>query len=166
MFTPLAGPFELDGVPYRGSVQIAVVGGALQAVNSLGIDSYVQGVVPREMPSSWAPEALKAQAVVARSYALSHLHGGAFDLYKDTRSQVYGGIGAESRARTRPCSRPPARSSSTTARSRRRSSSRPRAAARPRSRTRGRRRSRCPYLVSVPDPYDTLSPYHNWGPLP
>ena len=48
------------------------------------------------MPSAWPDEALKAQAVAARSYALSHrLSGKGFDLYADVRSQVYGGIPGE-----------------------------------------------------------------------
>ena len=51
--------------------------------------------MPAEVPDDWPAEALKAQAVVARSYALSHLHGGAFDLYPDTRSQVYLGVPEE-----------------------------------------------------------------------
>ena len=166
VFTPLAGPFELDGVPYRGSVQIAVVGGALQAVNSLGIDSYVQGVVPREMPSAWAPEALKAQAVVARSYALSHLHGGAFDLYEDTRSQVYGGLAAE-----RPSTNAAVLATAgqvvlydgVVAQTFFFSTSGGRTAA---IQDAWPKAEPLPYLVSVPDPYDTLSPYHNWGPTP
>ena len=54
-------------------------------------------IFPAEMPSGWAPEALKAQAVAARSYALANLaKGRPFDLYSDTRSQVYGGVKAES----------------------------------------------------------------------
>ena len=53
------------------------------------------------MPSTWPPEALKAQAVVARSYALAmRKTTGAFDVYADTRSQVYGGIAAEKPAAT------------------------------------------------------------------
>ena len=48
------------------------------------------------MPDDWHPEALRAQSVVARSYALATLKPGTlFDLYADTRSQVYGGIAAE-----------------------------------------------------------------------
>jgi stage II sporulation protein D len=164
VLTPLAGPFELDGVPYRGSVQVAVVGGALQAVNTLSIDSYVQGVVPREMPSGWAPEALKAQAVVARSYALSHLHGGAFDVYKDTRSQVYGGLGAE-----RPSTNAAVLATAgqvglydgVIAQTFFFSTSGGRTAA---IQDAWPKAEPVPYLVSVPDPYDTLSPYHNWGP--
>ena len=66
-------------------------------VQSLGLEQYLAGVVPQEMPSAWPDEALKAQAVAARSYALAHrLSGKVFDLYADVRSQVYGGIAGES----------------------------------------------------------------------
>ena len=66
--------------------------GSLRVVNIVGLEPYLWGVVPSEMPDRWPAEALQAQAVVARTYALSHLHkGGDFDLYPDTRSQVYGG---------------------------------------------------------------------------
>ena len=58
----------------------------------VGLEQYLYGVVPSEMPFTWLPEALKAQAVVARSYALATRRTGAFDLYPDTRSQVYLGI--------------------------------------------------------------------------
>jgi SpoIID/LytB domain protein len=81
---------------YRGSLQLLRGGGAVTVVNVVPLDSYVQGVVPGEMPSSWAPEALKAQAVAARSYALATIKPGAsFDLYPDTRSQVYRGVTGE-----------------------------------------------------------------------
>lgn len=71
-------------------------GGGLTAVNAVSLDSYVQGVVPGEMPSGWHPEALKAQAVAARSYALTTDRGGpVFDQYPDTRSQVYRGVTSE-----------------------------------------------------------------------
>ena len=73
-----------------------LVAGKLQAVNTLGLDAYVQGVVSREMPASWDAEALDVQAVAARSYALANLNkSGSFDVYSDTRSQVYGGVAAE-----------------------------------------------------------------------
>ena len=83
------------------------------------------GVVGREMPSDWPAAALEAQAVAARSYALAELENvvtaRAYDLYSDTRSQVYGGIDAESAAVDRGgARRRRARSSSTAARSRRR----------------------------------------------
>src|SRR4051794_35894535 len=74
-------------------------GRSVLAVDELGLESYLWGVVASEMPSSWTPEALKAQAVVARSYALRGRRGDrAFDLYGDVRSQVYRGIAGEDRA--------------------------------------------------------------------
>jgi stage II sporulation protein D len=80
---------------YRGSIEFRR-GGGVTAVNVLRLDDYVQGVVPGEMPSSWHPEALKAQAVTARTYALATIKpGNAFDLYPDTRSQVYRGLTGE-----------------------------------------------------------------------
>src|SRR4051812_45866255 len=80
---------------YRGSIEFRR-GRGVTAVNVLGLDDYLQGVVPGEMPSSWHPEALKAQAVTARSYALATIKPGeAFDLYPDTRSQVYRGVTGE-----------------------------------------------------------------------
>ena len=70
--------------------------GSLNAVNALPVDQYVKGVVPNESPASWPPAALEAQAVAARSYALADQVGGnGFDLYADTRSQVYGGLESE-----------------------------------------------------------------------
>ena len=68
----------------------------LRVVNVVALEAYLRGVVPREMPKHWPLEALKAQAVAARSYALVRLlKGKPFDLYSDWRSQVYGGIAAE-----------------------------------------------------------------------
>ena len=81
---------------YRGSLELRGHGGGVTAVNALGLDDYVQGVVPGEMPSNWPPEALKAQAVAARTYALDHRrrrHG--VRPVPDTRSQVYSGMDAE-----------------------------------------------------------------------
>ncbi len=69
-FAPGATPLSL-GRRYRGSIQVDVTGGRLRAINFVGLEQYLYGVVPSEMPSAWAPEALKAQAVVARSYALA-----------------------------------------------------------------------------------------------
>jgi SpoIID/LytB domain protein len=56
---------------YRGSLKFAVNGTATRVVNFVALEDYLKGVVPSEMPSSWNPEALKVQAVAARSYALS-----------------------------------------------------------------------------------------------
>jgi stage II sporulation protein D len=82
---------------YRGVIRVMRTTTGLQAINEVGLDLYLRGVVPAEMPYSWPTEALKAQAVVARSYAVRRLHPttGTFDLYDDARSQVYRGSLAE-----------------------------------------------------------------------
>jgi stage II sporulation protein D len=95
----LLGP-ALNGISsgvYRGAIEVSLDSGGVTAINSLDIDSYVRGVVAGEMPSSWPLEALKAQAVAARTYALAtRKTDGAFDQYPDTRSQVYRGVAGES----------------------------------------------------------------------
>jgi stage II sporulation protein D len=98
----VSGPAPLT-VPghgsYRGSLQFSPVGGGVQTVDLLGLDDYVRGVVAAEMPAGWAPAALEAQAVAARTYALTATVGAlGYDLYSDTRSQMYGGVGAETAA--------------------------------------------------------------------
>ena len=82
---------------YRGALEVSPAGPkGLSAVNALPIDTYVQGVVAGEMPASWDLEALKVQAVAARSYALTTDAGGdLFDQFPDTRSQVYKGVEGE-----------------------------------------------------------------------
>jgi stage II sporulation protein D len=82
---------------YRGVLEVrpATFGG-LVAVNALSLDDYIQGVIVGEMPTSWPQPALEAQAIVARSYALTTDAGGAiFDQYPDTRSQMYYGMTRE-----------------------------------------------------------------------
>ncbi|HEX3511199.1 MAG TPA: SpoIID/LytB domain-containing protein [Solirubrobacteraceae bacterium] len=65
-------------------------------VKRVPLERYVRGVIGAEMPSSWPAAALEAQAVAARTYALtSHAGGARFDVYSDTRSQVYRGRAAE-----------------------------------------------------------------------
>jgi stage II sporulation protein D len=97
-------PLRLNGtsVPgvknglYRGSLLIGASGSAMTVVNALDLEDYVRGVVSGESPSAWPAEALKAQAVAARTYAITtHAGGGTFDQYADTRSQVYRGVAAE-----------------------------------------------------------------------
>ena len=89
----------ISGGLYRGSFELHPgSAGGVTAVNSLAIDPYVQGVVAGEMPSSWHLSALRAQAVTARTYALStRKTDGPFDQYPDTRSQVYRGVRGETR---------------------------------------------------------------------
>ncbi len=62
-----AAPLRLDGTAYRGALIVHRTGAGLAVVNRLPLDRYLRGVVPWEMPDDWHPEALKAQAVVARS---------------------------------------------------------------------------------------------------
>jgi stage II sporulation protein D len=82
---------------YRGTLELSPHGPrSLAVVNALPVDLYVQGVVAGEMPSSWDLEALKAQAVTARTYSQTTDAGGdLFDQYPDTRSQVYRGVVGE-----------------------------------------------------------------------
>jgi stage II sporulation protein D len=93
-----AEPLSLAGVgTYRGSLEFRPNGsGGVYTVNVVGLDDYVQGVIGAEMPSSWAPQALETQAVAARTYAITtDVNGGFFNLYPDTRSQMYRGVAAE-----------------------------------------------------------------------
>ena len=88
------GPLSLAGLgTYRGSLEFRPNGsGGVYTVNALGLDDYVQGVIAAEMPSTWSPEALKAQAVAARTYAITtDVAGSFYNLYPDTRSQMYRG---------------------------------------------------------------------------
>ena len=81
---------------YRGYLRVRLTTTA-SVYDHVALDLYLRGVVTVEMPYSWPTEALKAQAIASRSYALYRLHPwtGSFDLYDDTRSQVYRGRRAE-----------------------------------------------------------------------
>jgi stage II sporulation protein D len=88
---------------YRGSLRIVQGASTLRVVNHLGLDAYVRGVAPVEMPTSWPRQALRAQVIASRSYAVKSLHPktGVFDVYDDTRSQVYRGMEGERAATDR-----------------------------------------------------------------
>ncbi len=147
---------------YRGKLKATAAGGGLRVVNAVALDSYVRGVIPNEVPSSWPQAALRAQAVAARSYALATSGGGAFDVYDDTRSQVYGGKDSET-ARTNKATKRThgevVRHGGTVATTYFFSTSG------------GETESvqfgfpgaePAPYLKAVKDPYDGASPYHRW----
>ncbi len=148
---------------YRGSIEVRPEGSGVTAINVIDLDPYVKGVVAGEMPSSWPLEALKAQAVTARTYALAtRKTSGLFDQYPDTRSQVYRGVTGES-----------ARSNSAvdgTEGSILTYGGEP--AVTYYFSTSGGHTENVefsfvgsltkPWLVGVPDPYDTRSPYHRW----
>ena len=83
---------------YRGFLRVYNKGNKLTVINDVGLEDYIKGVVPSEMPSSWEMEALKAQAIAARSYALANLGKRAnlgFDLKDTPEDQAYGGASAE-----------------------------------------------------------------------
>jgi stage II sporulation protein D len=87
-------PLQVGGTPYDGSVTVEPgPGRTLRAVDEVGLEAYVAGVVASECPGWWRPDALRAQAVASRTYALANLHPtAAFDLYADDRSQNYRGL--------------------------------------------------------------------------
>ncbi|MEB3264150.1 MAG: SpoIID/LytB domain-containing protein [Synechococcus sp.] len=101
---PRAEPQSQDAAPafllqqksYRGRLQLLRGNARLQAINVIGIESYLPSVVGSEMPASWPLEALRAQAVAARTYALRQRKPAApFDLTATVASQVYKGLAAE-----------------------------------------------------------------------
>jgi stage II sporulation protein D len=157
-------PLSLDGKQYRGKLELVPQGGFVRVVNVVALESYLQGVVAGEVPFSWPAEALKAQAVAARSYAIaSLLKGKPFDLYADVRSQVYLGVAGEKPSTTKAVSDTAGEvvlyggKVATTYYF---------------SSSGGKTASAAdvfgfavPYLVSRPDPWDKLSPYNHWGPV-
>jgi stage II sporulation protein D len=163
---PTAGTLRFAGGRYRGALQVTPSGGGLAAVNALGLESYVRGVVARESPAGWPAEALKAQAVAARTYAVTTAKtGGTFDQYADTRSQVYGGADAETTttnaaiAATRDQvvtygGEPAVTFFFSTSGGRTENVENSFLGAEPK-----------PWLRSVRDPYDRVSPRHRWGPI-
>ena len=157
-------PLSLDGKLYRGKLELVPQGEFLRVVNIVALESYLQGVVAGEVPFSWPAEALKAQAVAARSYAIaSLLKGKPFDLYSDVRSQVYLGVAGEKPSTTKAVLDTTGQvvlyggKVATTYYF---------------SSSGGKTASAAdvfgfsvPYLVSRPDPWDKQSPYFRWGPV-
>ena len=155
------GRLSVGGKTYRGAFRVARSGGALQLVNVVALEAYLCGVVPGEMPKDWPLDALKAQAVAARTYAIANLvEGRTFDLYSDARSQLYYGVDAEAPGTSR-----------AVAETRGQVLSFEDAPAETFyfSSSGGKTLSALdafgqdlPYLVSVDDPWDELSPNHRW----
>jgi stage II sporulation protein D len=159
-------PLAFDGREYHGTLSLRSSGGGVSVINGVSLDTYLRGVVPAESPSHWPIAALEAQAVAARSYAVYELRPNSwYDLLPTTADQVYSGIRAETPrsdhavyatlgqvltwnghvARTY-------YSSSSGGRTEAVQDAWPGSAP-------------IPYLRSVPDPYDTYSPHHDWGPF-
>ena len=162
-FEPGIQPLRLGDAGYRGALVVRPAQGGLMAINVLPLDRYLRGVVPWEVPKGWHEATYEAQAVAARSYTLATVHPAKnFDLFSDQRSQLYGGIRAE-----RPQTNlaigatagqvlvwhdriiPAFYFSSSGGRTSSVHDAWPRAA-------------QVPYLVSVADPYDYISPHHVW----
>ncbi|MEX1358662.1 MAG: SpoIID/LytB domain-containing protein [Gaiellaceae bacterium] len=162
---PKGSPLVVNGARYRGTVTVSVEKRKLSAVNTVGLEAYLRGVVPREVPRTWPAEALKAQAVAARSYALAtRKPSGPFDAYADVRSQVYGGLDGEASETT----------AAVQATARQVLLYEGKVATTYFFSTSGGKTvdiseawgsPPVPYLVSVEDPYDDASPHHTWGPV-
>lgn len=158
-----SAPVTWNGRAYHGLLLVRRAGGRLSVVNSVDLEDYVRGVVAGEMPHNWSLAALEAQAVATRTYALATLHATKhFDLFSDTRSQVYGGIAYETPQTNFAIQRTAGKiltwhglPASTFFFS-----------------TSGGRTADVrevwpklgdlPYLRSVSDPYDSASPHHSW----
>jgi stage II sporulation protein D len=158
-------PLTFDGREYHGTLVLRSQGGGVSVVNDVSLDTYLRGVVPSESPSHWPLAALEAQAVAARSYAMAELRPTSwYDLVPTTADQVYGGVRAERPRTDRAVYATLGQvltyggriartyySSSSGGRTEAVQDAWPGAAP-------------IPYLRSVPDPYDTYSPHHDWGP--
>ncbi|HYZ14998.1 MAG TPA: SpoIID/LytB domain-containing protein [Candidatus Acidoferrum sp.] len=96
------GTFVFGGRRWRGEPStVDAPGGRLALVTSIDVDQYLQGVVPLESPPSWPQAALEAQAIVARTFALSRRTiSRPYDVLASDADQRWGGVEAESRAAT------------------------------------------------------------------
>ncbi len=89
------GHLLAEGRPYQGRFRLLRAADGIQVVNHLPLESYIASVVGAEMPATWDMEALKAQAVAARSYAMAHMARPAdphWHLGDTTRWQAYSGL--------------------------------------------------------------------------
>lgn len=154
-------PLEAGGLgAYRGALDFLARDGSLLIVNAVAVDDYARGSVPAEVPAEWPRETLKAFAVACRSIALSTDVGGrAFDVYPDTRTQVYKGTRAEASRTDRAIAA--TRGEVATYRGEVAQTTYFSASG-GRTESRFLGGPRVPYLESVKDPYDDLSPLHRW----
>lgn len=90
------GTVVWNGTRYRGALRLLARGDVLMLLNVVEIESYLRGVVPAEMQAIWPLEALRAQAVAARTYTLANLDPtGAYDVCATSDCQVYRGMSVE-----------------------------------------------------------------------
>lgn len=96
---PERGGFVVvNGMPYRGTMTIRRNEKGVDVINELRLEEYLYGVIPKEMSPQWPREALKSQAVAARTFALYQKEKNrdkGYDVYASTKSQVYGGVAVE-----------------------------------------------------------------------
>jgi peptidoglycan hydrolase-like amidase len=98
---PVAAFIEINGRPFRGSIEVHQRNSLIYIINTVKLDEYLLSVVPGEIPANWEGEALKAQAVAARTYIYYHLienrgrGAGLYDLDAGINAQVYRGIAVE-----------------------------------------------------------------------
>ncbi len=91
------GELLIDGMKYKGNIEVWKGQNGLYVINEIGLEEYIKGVVAGEMGSSWEIEALKAQAVAARTYAIFHIKNGSrqrplrYHLTSSVLHQVYKG---------------------------------------------------------------------------
>lgn len=163
-FEPGKEPLRFER-EYRGALVVHRIGGSLAVVNDVKLDQYVYAIVPHEMPASWELEALKVQAVAARTYAIvARKPGTYYDLENNPIAQAYEGIEEESERTSAAVDATKGQivlydgKPAWTFYS---SSSGGRTATL--AEAFGGDAQDLPYLVSVDDPYDTLSPYHEWS---
>jgi stage II sporulation protein D len=91
-------PLRAGGMEVRGDVVVRLYRDGLQLINVIPLEDYLAAVLGSEMPVSFPPEALKAQAIAARTYALQkklEAYGSAFYLGSSVLHQVYGGVNSE-----------------------------------------------------------------------
>jgi len=97
-FAPARVPVEVNGRRYRGSLLVSPADGKLRIVNLVDLEGYLRGVVPCEVYKDWPEEALKAQAIAARTYALAKMaerNGQPAHVRPTVADQVYGGFDKE-----------------------------------------------------------------------
>lgn len=104
LLKPQNGFLTFQGKRYRGTIRLKEISGKLLVINRLDLEEYLLGVVPSEMPAGWPAEALKSQAVAARTYALFHCSkrgSEAFDVVPTIYDQVYTGVDGEHASTTK-----------------------------------------------------------------
>jgi len=170
-FTPRAGSLKLltptdlgDTGLFRGVIRVLRPDGGFMIVNRLPLESYLRGVVPREVSPSWPAASLKAQACAARAYAQrSRNPGESYDVYCTTRDQVYMGVGVED-PRTNTAVKETAGVVPTYDGSVISAFYFSTSGGHTESIENSWQTAPVPYLKGVDDPYDTYSPMHEWTP--